>query len=167
MKLGVSLLLVSLLAAPALAQKFYPDDPLERVPELWPTPDPQRRALSSILELFSNAFGTPGEGHPERGVIPAGGVNTLGEVMDGPWYENRHPRHRMTEEELRRGPGEDRPPATVGPWRVLTVKKFGFRPGILIADATDQMYLLRFDPPGWPELATGADVVSSKIFHAL
>ncbi|HXV65110.1 MAG TPA: hypothetical protein VEK15_30735 [Vicinamibacteria bacterium] len=167
MKLGVSLLMVSLLAAPALAQKFYPDDPLEKVPELWPTPDPQRRALSSILEFFSNAFGTPGEGHPERGVIPAGGVSTLGEVMDSPWYENRHARRRMTEEELRRGPGEDRPPATLGPWRVLTVKKYGFRPGILIADATDQMYLLRFDPPDWPELATGADVVSSKIFHAL
>jgi hypothetical protein len=156
-----------LVASTVSAQKFYPDDPLEKEPALWATPDPQRRALSSILELFGNAFGASGEGHPERGVIPAGGVNTLGEVMDGPWYENRHARHRMSPEELRRGPGDDRPPSTQGPWRVLTVKKYGFRPGILIADSTDQLYLLRFDAPAWPEMATGADVVSSKFLYAL
>ena len=159
--------MVAFLGAPAFAQKFYPDDPLEKVPALWPTPEAHRRALSDILELFGHAFGTPGESHPARGVIPAGGVNTIGEVMDGPWYENRHARRRMTPEELRRGPGDDQPPSITGLWRVLTVKKQGFRPGILIADATDRIYLLRFDPPGWPEMATGADVVTSKIFYAL
>jgi hypothetical protein len=167
-KLATWVVAGALLASPALAQRFYPDDPLERVPELWPTPDPARRALSPILELFSNTVGSPpGEGHPARGVIPAGGVNTLGEVMDSPWFETRHARRRMTPEALRRGPGADRPPATNGPWRVLTVKKMGFRPGILIADVTDQLYLLRFDLPDWPEMATGADVVASKFLHAL
>ena len=159
--------IISLLAAPAAAQRFFPDDPLERVPELWSTHDPQARALSELLELVNNAFGPAGEVHPERGVIPAGGVNTLGEVMDGPWFENRHALLRMMPEELARGPGENRPPATTGPWHVLTVKKRGFRPGILIADATNQMYLLRFDPPEWPEMITGAEVVSSRFFHAL
>jgi hypothetical protein len=166
-RLASALTIATLLAAPAHAQKFYPDDPLEEVPALWPTPGAQHRALSSILELFGHAFGTPGEGHPERGVIPAAGVNTLGEVMDGPWYVNRHARRRMTPDELMRGPGEDLPPSTAGPWRVLTVKKQGFRPGILIADVTGQIYLLRFDPPGSSQMVTGADVVTSKILYAL
>jgi len=165
-KLGAACLALALLASPASAQKFYPDDPLEKVPPLWPTTDPRTRALSSILELFNNTLGSPGERHPDRGVIPAGGVNTMGEVMDGPWFENRHARYHYSAEGLKRGPGDDKPPAE-GRWKVLTVKKFGFRPGMLIADATGQIYLLRFDPKGGLEMATGAEMVSSKFFYAL
>ncbi len=167
LKLGCVLVALAVFAGPADAQKFYPDDPLEKEPPLWPTIDPQTRALSDILELFNHTFGEPGERHPEGGVIPAGGVNTLGEVMDGAWFENRHARNRFSVDGLKRGPGDDRPPTTDARWRVLTLKKFGFRPGILIADSTNQLYLLRFDPEGWLEMATGADVVSSKILYAL
>ena len=166
-KLASLILALTVFVAPAAAQKFYPDDPLEKEPTLWPTLDPQTRALSDILELFNHTFGEPGERHPEGGVIPAGGVNTMGDVMDGAWFENRHARHRFSPEGLKRGPGDDRPPTTDEKWRVLTLKKFGFRPGILIADSTNQLYLLRFDPKGWLEMATGADVVSSKILYAL
>ena len=148
------------------AQKFYPDDPLEAEPELLPTYDPQPRALSDILEILNNSLGSPGERHPALGVIPAGGINTLGDVMDGPWFQNRHARRRLSPEELVRGPGNERPPAD-GPWRILTLKKFGYRPGILIADSSDQLYLLRFDPRGEPEMGTAAEMISSRFFHAL
>ena len=47
------------------------------------------------------------------------------------------------------------------------MKPYGVRPGILIADANDQLYVLRFDPPGHLEMATGAAMVSSRFFHAL
>ncbi len=166
MKRVLPVLMMSLLTGPAFAQKFYPDDPLLKEPTLWPTLDPKPRALSSILEAFNHTFKTPGEGQPDRGVIPAGGVNTLGEVMNGPWFENRHGTHRLTADELFRG-ATNRPPVTDGSLRVLTVKKYGFRPGILVADSRQQIYLLRFDPRDWPEMATGAEVVASRIFHAL
>ena len=42
----------------------------------------------------------------------------------------------------------------------------GLRPGLLVADARN-MYLLRFDPPGFEELATGAEMVASRFFYAL
>ena len=61
-------------------------------------------------------------------------VNTLGEVMDGDWYVNRHAAHHMSVAELQRGPGHDRPPDMTAPWRVLVVKPFGVNPGLLIAD---------------------------------
>ena len=38
---------------------------------------------------------------------------------------------------------------------------------MLISDADQNMYLLRFDPPGYPELTTGAAMVSNRIFYAL
>ncbi len=157
-----------LLSAPGLAQqKFYPDDPLAKEPPPAPTRGPEPRGLSLTLEFFGNMLGQPGERQPARGVIPAGGVNTLGDVLDGPWYVNRHGSRRMTPEELRRGAGDAMPPSREAPWQALTAKQFDVRPGILIADASEQLYLLRFDPRGYPELATGASMVSSKIFYAL
>ena len=149
------------------AQKFYPDDPLEKEPDPVATIDPTGRDLSEILEFVGNAFGKPGERHPEIGVIPAAGVNTLGEVMDGPWYVNRHATERMTTEELLRGPGNEIPPSRDGKWQALVVKPHGLRPGILMRDAKDDLYLLRFDPVGYLEMATGAEVVASRIFYAL
>ena len=50
---------------------------------------------------------------------------------------------------------------------MLTVKPFGIRPGILIADSRKDLYVLRFDPPGNPELATGATMVSANLMFAL
>lgn len=156
-----------LLAVSAPAQKFYPDDPLVKEPPPLPVQHANFRALSELMEFAANSFSKPGERHPLPHVIPAGGVNTLGEVMDGAWYVNRHARLRLTPEELRRGPGDSQPPAMDVPWMVLVVKKEGLRPGILIADKNQNLYLLRFDPPGAVELATGADMVTSRFFHAL
>ena len=72
----------------AAAQKFYPDDRLTAEPPPYATYDPQARALSEILELVTDTLGSPGERHPDNGVIPSGGVNTLGDVLDGPWFVN-------------------------------------------------------------------------------
>lgn len=164
----LAVFLVFLIWGPsAKAQKFYPDDPLKKEPPPWPVIEPGYRALSPVLEFFSNTLTEPGQRQPEIGVIPAGGVNTLGEVMDGAWFVNRHGRHRMTNEALMRGPGDQLPPSMDGKWQALTVKGFGIRPGILIADSERQLYLLRFDPLGYLEMATGAEMVSSKFFYAL
>ncbi len=154
----------------ALAQtqtpRFYPDDPLRNEPMPLPVPDPQPRALSGVLELFNNTFKTTGHRHPSNGVIPAGGVNSLGEVMDGDWYVNRHGTRRMTIDELQRGPGNDAPP-TGSSWQVLVVKPYGLNPGLLIGDAKNDLYLLRFDPVGYEGLAIGAEMVTSRFLYAL
>jgi hypothetical protein len=153
--------------SPASQSRFYPDDPLVAEPTPLPVENLHRRALSTVLETIGSNLKTVGQRHPPNGVIPAGGVNTLGEVMDGDWYVNRHATHRMTMDELQRGRRTDRPPGADGPWRVLIVKKFGVNPGLLVADARNNLYVLRFDPRGYEGLATGAQVVSSRFFHAL
>ena len=152
-------------AGAAHAQKFYPDDPLRAEPAPVRVINPEPRALSQILELFNNTVNRPGERHPDRGVIAAGGVNTLGEVMDSDWFTNRHATRRMTREELVRGPGTDHPPAD-GPWRVLTLQPHGVRPGILVIDSRRRHYLLLFDPPDHPEMSTASQMVSSRFAHA-
>jgi hypothetical protein len=116
--------------------------------------------------LFSHVFATPGEKQlPER-PIRAQDVNTLGEVLDGSWYEARHGRRRMTIPELIAGPGNSTPPAA-GPWNVVSAKTEGVTPGFLIRDTRGELYFIKFDPVGNAEMATAADVLSSKFFYAL
>jgi hypothetical protein len=162
------ILMVAATGSAALAQtpRFYEDDPIRVEPAPLPVTDVKARALSEALELVNNSLKKTGERHPANGVIPARGVNTLGEVMDGDWYVNRHSARRMTIEELQRGAGTANAPAP-GMWQVLVVKTFGVNPGLLVADSKNQLYLLRVDPMGHEGLATGAEIVTSRLFHAL
>jgi len=155
------------LAASAPGQKFYPDDPLTEDPPPLPLETAGYRALSDAYEMFTSMFGQPGERHPPGGVIPSQGVNTLGDVPDGPWFVNRHAKERLTADELVQGPGNETPPSPSGPWRVVAVNKYTARPGLLIQDANQNVYLLRFDPPDRLEMSTGAGMVASRIYHAM
>src|SRR5262245_28154782 len=129
-------------AARQTGPRFFPDDPIRVEPMPLPVPDLQARAVSEVLEQVKNSLRKTGERHPSNGVIPARAINTLGEVMDGDWYVNRHATRRMTIEELKRGAGDANPPATGAPWQVLVVKTFGINPGLLVADNKNQLYLL-------------------------
>ena len=151
----------------AAAQKFYPDDPLMREPTPLPAPDPGRRNLSVLLEAVSATFKRPGERQPAKKSIAAQGVNTLGDVLDGSWYVNRHGRTRMSPAELRRGSGDEQPPSMTGAWHVLLLKNQGLRPTLVFRDSENRVYLLRFDGRNAPELATGAEMIGSRFFHAL
>jgi hypothetical protein len=162
------LLMAVLLGALSLeAQKFYPDDPLIQEPAPFPIEAANFRGLNPLYELVTQQFGKQGERHPANGVIPALSANTLGEVMDGPWFVNRHARQRLSASELLEGPPQGEAPSHQNKWRVLTVRKYGIRPGLLIRDATNKVFLLRFDPPGRLEMSTGAAMIGSRIFHAL
>ena len=154
-------------ALPLEAQKFYPDDPLTQEPPPFPVDAANFRGLNPLYETVTHQFGKPGERHPANGVIPALSVNTLGEVMDGLWFENRHARQRLSAQELLEGSAQGEAPSRQQKWRVLTVRKYGIRPGLLIHDAKNKLYLLRFDPPGRLEMSTGAEMIGSRIFHAL
>ena len=156
-----------MLAGFSHAQKFFPDDPLQK--ELPPVHirDANHRAMSDIWEGLTNRFGKPGERHPANGVILSMGVNTLGEPLEGAWYVHRHAKNRMTAEELARGPGKGGPPSQDKPWQVLRVKRYDVRPGLLIADSQNKVYLIRFDPLNRPEMSTGATMVTANVYHAL
>ena len=90
----------------------------------------------------------------------------MDEVPDSAWYTNRHARARMGIADLRRGPGDANPPAA-GPFTVIAAKNEGITPGFVIRDARGRRYVLKFDPLSNPEMASAADVISSKFFYAL
>ncbi|MCP5119989.1 MAG: hypothetical protein GY953_55025, partial [bacterium] len=145
-------------------QRFYADDPLWTEPSPIDVEDIAFRDLNVYVQLFRNTFTNAGQ--PGRTPIPAQAVNTLGEAPDSAWYTRRHFYNRMSLGELARGAGDERAPAE-GFWRIVSAKAEGITPGFIIEDAAGRQYMLKVDPPNNLEMASGAEVVASKFFHAL
>jgi hypothetical protein len=152
------------LAPGAGARKFYDDDPLLKEPRPRDAGAVKSRKLSDYYDFFENLFRPAGERSTPERPIPAQAVNTLGEPMESAWYTPRHYFRRMSLEELTRGAGDDRPPR--GRWTIIGAKSEGITPGFMVKDESGEVFVVKFDPPRYPELATGADIISSKILHA-
>ena len=163
----LSIVFLALAAMPGAAQKFYPDDPLIEEPPTIPVKKAANRKLSDYYDIVFNTLATPGEKQRPGKLIPAQGVNTLGDPMDGAWWERRHYWRQLSREELKRGPGNSRPPSMKGSWTVVSAKTEGITPGFVIIDSEKRRYYVKFDPPSNPEMATGADQISLHIFYAL
>jgi hypothetical protein len=122
--------------------------------------------LGKVLDL-GHAMHTLAEWTHAIGPIEAANVNALDEVPDSTWFTNRHARHRLSAEQLARGPNTGRPPASEGPLTVLSGKPSGMTPGFVIRDTKGDRYVVKFDPPAFPDVPTGAEIVCSKIVWAL
>jgi hypothetical protein len=147
------------------AQKFLRDDPLivddDRIdtpaePKTVDLPDLYDLVVHSAFDLGKSSVGTE-----------ARNVNTLDEVPDSTWFTNRHGVERMTLEELRRGPNQGNGPDTAGRWRIFAGKSQGLTPGFFIKDEKDERYVIKVDPIDFPEIASAAEVIATKIFHAI
>jgi hypothetical protein len=162
--------LILILAAIAAlnGQVYRADDPVSKWPAPQNTTTVKPRRINEYYDFFQNVMFRPGElAEKAGGPIPARGVNTLGEVPDSEWYTNRHYSRRMSARELAQGPGDAAPPSMKSAWRVVSAKNEGITPGFTIVDGEGRRYLLKFDSRSNPEMASAADVISSKFFYAL
>ena len=160
-------LVAILFSFPVFAGKFQDADPAETPAKVIPVGKVATQRTNEFGEFLTHSFCKYGERHTKEKVYPARDVNTLGEVLDSAWYENRHGTRRMTIAELVRGPGNTNAPSLEGPWVVVSAKMDGITPGFKIKDARGRTYLIKFDPYQYPELPSAADVVGSKFFYAL
>jgi hypothetical protein len=146
---------------------FYEDDPLIQEPQPRPLQNVASRKLSDYYDILSHTLATPGEKQVRGKPAPAQSVNTLGDPMEGAWWERRHYWRRMTLAELEYGTGNDTGPAMDGEWTVISAKTEGITPGFVILDRYNRKYYVKFDPLSNPEMATGAEQIASRIFYAL
>ena len=91
-------------------------------------------------------------------------VNAFDEVPDSTWWENRIGRHAVTPAEIERGPGSPTGPAS-GPLTVVSGKLEGATPGVVVRDTAGVIWYLKFDPPAFRELSTGAELVGQRILY--
>ena len=151
---------VALMANPS--PKFYRDDPLREDPE---TQDASRVTpwdVNGAYDLIENSFLDAGE----RTDVRAPNVNTLDEVPDSSWFTNRIGTRSLTAAEIETGPIAGSGPAP-GTWTIVSGKNEGVTPGFRVTDVRGDVYFIKFDPPANPEMATGAEVVSTSVLHAL
>ena len=165
MKQALTLAFMITFAMPsAFAQTFRTDDPV------WIDNDAAvdvkaiaKHKLNDQYDFLIHTFGKPGDRTPQR----ATNINTLGEVPDSSWFQNRHGKTRMSVEDLVRGPDTGSGPSSDGPWIVIGAKTEGITPGFRIRDSRGDVYFIKFDPPQNPEMATAAEVISTKFFYAM
>ena len=147
----------------ATGPRFYPDDPV------WVDDDrafDAAKALATatgdIYDFVEHTFMPPGE----RVDRPALNVNTLDEVPDSSWFTNRIGRQRLSREELVRGPDRRARP-DIQDWPIVAGKAEGVQPGYRVQDPEKHLWQIEFDPPAHPEMASGAEVIGTAIYHAL
>lgn len=145
----------------AAGPKFFDDDPISRDPETQDASRVQPIEISQQFDYVENSFFKPGDRVPVRAV----NVNTLDEVPDSSWFTNRAGGPPGLAAEAANGPDAGAGPAA-GPWTIVAAKTEGVTPGMTIRDSAGDVYFIKFDPPSNPEMASGAEVVSTKFFHA-
>lgn len=160
--------LVAVLAAAAAVasgsgRKFYDDDPIAREPETQDASRAEPWEIDLFFDLAYNLFARPGA--DEQGVR-AQNVNTIDEVPDSSWFTNRIYARPVSTEELVRGPNTMDGPAR-GPWTIIRPKPAGAAPGFVVRDVKGEVWFVSLDGRGYPEAATGAVMVATRLFWAL
>ena len=164
--LAVALLLVGWRGDEPRVIQFAPDDPV------WADEDMlvdasriKTHELSQSYDFLENTFALKGD----RRDIRALNVNTLDEVPDSSWFTNRIAHRPVTDAELVTGPNS-LPRLEAPGWTIVAGKNTGLQPGfraVITGAADGQLYQLEFDPPANPELATGAEMIGTLLYHAL
>ncbi len=91
-------------------------------------------------------------------------LNSIDEVVDSTWFENRIGRYALTPEDIVGGPG-GAPPRL--PLTVTRGKADGANPGFVAKDADGRKFVIKLDPVDQPEMQTSNAVIASRIFWAL
>jgi hypothetical protein len=157
------LALTSILGAGAAGKKFYPDDPIARVEDSQDASAVKERSIDLLYDTIENSFHRPGDSTPN---VRAQNVNTVDEVPDSNWFANRLGTRPVSVEELLTGPDTTAGPAR-GNWTVIDAKNDGVTPGFTVRDSTGTVWFIKVDPPGYRAMATGTEVVVTKLFWAL
>lgn len=151
-------------AATAQRPKFYADDPLAKIADTQDASKVQPKDVNLIYDEMRNLLGNPGDPNMDRRALS---VNTIDEVPDSTWFTNRiiGPTP-MSPEDVALGPDTSTGPAP-GKWMVSSGKSDGVTPGFTILDTKGDRWFIKFDPPAWREMMSGAEVTVTKLFHAL
>ena len=146
----------------AASPKFYPDDPV------WIEHDTQDASAIKPLEvdLFVDLASNLVSGRQASAARRAANINTVDEVPDSSWFTNRLGYRPMTAADIATGPDTTAGPAD-GAWTVTSSKSDGITPGFTVKDKTGERWFLKFDPPGYRGMATGTEVVVTKLMWAL
>ena len=162
-RLVLALIALWSLTLGAQRQRFYPDDPIWREPITQNVKNAIKYEPDLAYQTIENLFWRPGDKVLGQ---RAKDINTVDEVPDGPYFVNRAGRMPLTPEIVARASNTGTGPAA-GKWTIVEGKSDGVTPGFTIRDSANQLWFVKFDPPGWRAMATGSEIVAAKLFWAI
>ncbi len=140
--------------------QFTPSDPVVSEADIYDASGVRPTDASTERMRLAAAFARSSDA--PCGVTSA---NSIGEVPDGSWFVNRIGTTRLSPADVARGPNRLQESLT-GPWTVVAAKTDGVTPGLRMKDRAGRVFYVKFDPPKFPELASGAEVVATKLLWA-
>jgi hypothetical protein len=150
----------------AAGPRFYPDDPIQIDRDsAFDASGAQPYELSEGADFIENSFGAPAAGDKIRAL----NVNTVDEVPDSSWFTNRIGRRELSVAEIARGPDLVEP-LDVSEWLIVRDKgPAGFQPGFRAVDAQhpERMFQLEVDLEKYPDFASSAELIGTKLYHAI
>ena len=139
-----------------------------------PVPPPGSRSPSLAVEILDKTLAYPLKRRLDlprlvrdllHAPYEAQNVDAFDEVPNSSWFTNRLGRHRLTPAQVQSGVAAAGPDTTA-PWTVISFKSTGVTPGMMIIDGRGDGYIIKIDPPDYVGLASGADVIGSRLLHA-
>ncbi len=144
-------------------------------PDSSATTGPEQRQYSYDYDLIDNSLVRPAtrffdvallarriSGHKRE----AANVDGSDQVrLPSTWWQPRLGFRPVTPEQMMHGPGPGTGPAA-GRWTVTKAKSQGVTHGFQIKDSGGSRFLVKFDPPGYADLASACDVIGSHLFWA-
>jgi hypothetical protein len=134
---------------PNLAENLYREGIMDQLSQIFDIPDKILWALQPV-----------GVTANQRAV----NINRYDEVPASSWFTPRNHVRALKPEEVRNGPAGPVHPEP--PYTITSTKKGGVTPGFQVKDAADHKWIVKLDPKGYPQLGSGAAVVSSRLIWA-
>jgi len=124
--------------------------------------EPEEQKIPLFYEVVSNSlFGGGGSSGGD-----AWNADPFDGVVNSTWFTHRNSVSPLSPDDVRRGPQRLEGPDTSGPLTVTSIKAEGVTPGFNAKDAAGARWIIKFDPPDMPELASGAEVVATNLAWA-
>lgn len=148
------------------APVFRDRPPVWQVDDARNVPEPEEREFH-VKRYFADVFviDAVDRGLALKDEEPAWNTNSLDEVPNSTWFENRIGMRTISPAEAARGTESDGPPRP--PFTVVRGKVGGGNPGFVMKDGTGRTFIVKFDTPENPEMQTSTGVIVNRIFWTL
>ncbi|MFQ5628532.1 MAG: hypothetical protein ACE5I1_07210 [bacterium] len=153
--------------------QFKPPPPIPD--DRQPIPEPKSQKINIVADIIAKQFADQIEQSLDlsrqlRNISgnrkQAYNVDAFGEVPNSSWFTNRNATKRMSIAAIERGPNAGPAPAMDSTCTIIRAKTEGVTPGFHVRDGRGVRYVMKFDPMGHSEMATGAELVGTKLFYA-
>ncbi|TET43697.1 hypothetical protein E3J62_12620 [candidate division TA06 bacterium] len=129
--------------------------------------EPSEREISEQYDFLDNSiFSQIPRIFCRSGKEESKNVDPFGQVLDSDWFTNRNAATPLSIEGIVKGPNKGDGPDTSGMWEVIKGKSRGVTVGFHVKDSRGDIYVIKFDPLGHPELASSSEVICTKFFYA-